>query len=47
MTDMERAQYYDNRERYFQKCKDFKEEVFQFFKQYKPRSHEKEKRTTD
>ena len=47
MTVEESNQVDEARLRYFERCQIFKEEVYQFFKRYKPRSHEKEKRTTD
>lgn len=56
MTEQERSEYYANRQAYFEKCHDFKEELERWFLNYKPKrtqSHDKldqrtpEKKTAD
>ena len=37
MTEQERSEYYANRQAYFEKCHDFKEELERWFLNYKPR----------
>lgn len=38
MTEQERSEYYANRQAYFEKCHNFKEELDQWFLNYKPRN---------
>ena len=38
MTAEESVRFYEDRQAYFDKCEDFKEEVRKFFENYKPKN---------
>lgn len=40
MTIQEQSQFYDAREAYRLKCEDFREKLFDYLSNYKPRHHE-------